>query len=139
MTEPIPPVRPRELVLLARDFNRLVDWYVETFGFKVVNLLQGMGRDMEPPLSEEGDGSSVPGQFLKGHEDENPALARRIRDFHRLLGAVGREAFDADSAHGTGHATGPQTVGISLDHGTNPLGTTSTVGSDSPEIGLEGV
>lgn len=39
MTEPIPPVRPRELVLLARDFNRLVDWYVQTLGFKVLNRI----------------------------------------------------------------------------------------------------
>ena len=39
MSEPIPQVRPRELVLLARDFNRLVDWYVQTLGFKVVNRI----------------------------------------------------------------------------------------------------
>ncbi len=39
MSDPIPQVRPRELVLLARDFNRLVDWYVQTLGFKVLNRI----------------------------------------------------------------------------------------------------
>ena len=36
MTDSPPPVRPRELVLLARDFERLADWYVQALGFKVV-------------------------------------------------------------------------------------------------------
>ena len=42
MTEPELPVRPRETVLLARDFNRLVDWYVEALGFRVLSLSEDL-------------------------------------------------------------------------------------------------
>ena len=42
MSATTPPVRPRELVLLARDFNRLVDWYVATLGFGVVQRIEDL-------------------------------------------------------------------------------------------------
>lgn len=36
MNEPVPPIRPRETVILARDHAGLVDWYVRALGLSIV-------------------------------------------------------------------------------------------------------
>jgi len=42
LTRPAPQIRPRELVLLARDHERLVAWYVETLGFRIITRDLGL-------------------------------------------------------------------------------------------------
>lgn len=40
MTDIPPPIRPRELVILARDHAGMVDWYSRTLGLRVVALIE---------------------------------------------------------------------------------------------------
>ncbi|MEE2972433.1 MAG: VOC family protein [Planctomycetota bacterium] len=86
MTEHPPRLRAREMVVLARDHDLLVRWYVETLGFQVVNSYQELpyanlesgevrlGIGSAPPAAAAIDGTVVP----QIETDDVSSLLRRV-------------------------------------------------------------